>query len=233
MIEPTEKDLLYDALVFQSIGKHGDAVHTIQEYIQSKEPLSLSDLSTFLKINKTAIDVIRASLRTFRSVSTHKDIQPLLELFFEKSFCKLVNIVETGSAILNTNVLPRIEEPIGISCVQKILGDFYRYITEYAQGEDLLKALETADKAYKAADDIAKNVLPAASPLRLSIGLNYSILKYEGFKTREEAVDILLRTRDIHKTELEELSEANLGPALEVLKRIETTFTNWCIQPSL
>ena len=67
MIEPTEKDLLYDALVFQSIGKHGDAVHTIQEYIQSKEPLSLSDLSTFLKIHKTAIDVIRASLRTFRS----------------------------------------------------------------------------------------------------------------------------------------------------------------------
>ena len=58
-------------------------------------------------------------------------------------------------------------------------GDYYRYIAEYASGEQKNLAAQEALKSYEAADTLAKECLSATHPIRIGLALNYSVFYYE------------------------------------------------------
>jgi 14-3-3 protein epsilon len=61
-------------------------------------------------------------------------------------------------------------------------GDYYRYISEYAQDNQHSDVSSKAYNAYKAATEIAESDLKTTHPIRLGLALNYSVFCYEVIK---------------------------------------------------
>ena len=67
------------------------------------------------------------------------------------------------------------------------MGDYHRYLAEFATGD---KRKESADKsleAYKAASDVAVTELPPTHPIRLGLALNFSVFYYEILNSPDKA----------------------------------------------
>ena len=57
--------------------------------------------------------------------------------------------------------------------------DYYRYFSEYAQGDQYNEASSKAKQAYYEATEIATTNLKTTNPIRLGLALNYSVFQYE------------------------------------------------------
>jgi hypothetical protein len=66
----------------------------------------------------------------------------------------------------------------------KMVGDYYRYIAETAQGAKLEQVKTEALKAYTEANGIT---LPPCNPIKLGLALNFSVFHYEVMKDHKKA----------------------------------------------
>ena len=58
-------------------------------------------------------------------------------------------------------------------------GDYYRYIAEYASGQQKSMAADQALNSYEQAHTIAQEALTSTHPIRLGLALNFSVFYYE------------------------------------------------------
>ena len=68
-----------------------------------------------------------------------------------------------------------------------MVGDYYRYIAETAQGDHLEKTKTEALKAYEEAQQIT---LPPCNPIKLGLALNFSVFHYEVMKDQKKACSL-------------------------------------------
>lgn len=68
-----------------------------------------------------------------------------------------------------------------------MVGDYYRYIAETAQGEKLESVKREALKAYQEAQGID---LPPCNAIRLGLALNFSVFHYEVMKDHKQACNL-------------------------------------------
>ena len=76
------------------------------------------------------------------------------------------------------------------------MGDYHRYLAEFATGD---KRKESADKsleAYKAASDVAVTELPPTHPIRLGLALNFSVFYYEILNSPDQACQLAKQAFD-------------------------------------
>ncbi len=55
------------------------------------------------------------------------------------------------------------------------MGDYHRYLAEFATGDKRKDSADKSLEAYKAASDVAVNDLPPTHPIRLGLALNFSV----------------------------------------------------------
>merc|ERR1711972_1024826 len=67
------------------------------------------------------------------------------------------------------------------------MGDYYRYIAEFTDGDAKSKAAESARAAYADAQAVAEKDLAVTHPIRLGLALNYSVFMYEVLSNPDEA----------------------------------------------
>ena len=69
-------------------------------------------------------------------------------------------------------------------------GDYYRYLAEFATGDEKGKAAEDACDACVEANKIAENDLAVTHPIRLAMALNSSVSQSEVFENTDEACEM-------------------------------------------
>jgi 14-3-3 protein epsilon len=55
------------------------------------------------------------------------------------------------------------------------MGDYHRYLAEFATGDKRKDSADKSLEAYKAASDVAVSELPPTHPIRLGLALNFSV----------------------------------------------------------
>ena len=58
------------------------------------------------------------------------------------------------------------------------MGDYHRYLAEFATGDKRKDSADKSLEAYKAASDVAVTELPPTHPIRLGLALNFSVFYY-------------------------------------------------------
>ena len=69
----------------------------------------------------------------------------------------------------------------------KMVGDYYRYISENAKEAKLEEVKNAALKAYNDANGIS---LPPCNPIKLGLALNFSVFHYEVMKDHKSACEL-------------------------------------------
>lgn len=80
--------------------------------------------------------------------------------------------------LLKDNLLKNSKNPEAIVFFRKMMGDYYRYLCEYQQGDERQRVINHAQDSYKKAQEEAEQ-LKTTHPIRLGLALNYSVFYYE------------------------------------------------------
>jgi 14-3-3 protein epsilon len=107
------------------------------------------------------------------------------------------------------------------------MGDYHRYLAEFATGD---KRKESADKsleAYKAASDVAITELPPTHPIRLGLALNFSVFYYEILNSPDRACHLAKQAFDDAIAELDTLSEESYKDSTLIMQLLRDNLTLW------
>ena len=76
------------------------------------------------------------------------------------------------------------------------MGDYHRYLAEFAQGDTRKTSADESLEAYKAATDVAQTELPPTHPIRLGLALNFSVFYYEILSSPDQACQLAKQAFD-------------------------------------
>jgi len=107
------------------------------------------------------------------------------------------------------------------------MGDYHRYLAEFATGD---KRKDSADKslaAYKDASDVAVTELPPTHPIRLGLALNFSVFYYEILNSPDRACHLAKQAFDDAIAELDTLSEESYKDSTLIMQLLRDNLTLW------
>lgn len=106
-------------------------------------------------------------------------------------------------------------------------GDYHRYLSEFASGNDRKEAAENSLVAYKAASDVANQELPPTHPIRLGLALNFSVFYYEILNSPDRACQLAKTAFDDAIAELDTLSEESYKDSTLIMQLLRDNLTLW------
>ena len=106
----------------------------------------------------------------------------------------------------------------------KMVGDYYRYISENAKG-DLLEQVK--QKALRAYEDANKVDMPPCNPIKLGLALNFSVFHYEVMKNHKAACDLADKALQEALDKIDELEEDDFRDAKSIIELLKANLTLW------
>lgn len=106
-------------------------------------------------------------------------------------------------------------------------GDYYRYIAEYAQGDEHKKAADGALDSYNKASEIANSELSTTHPIRLGLALNFSVFHYEVLNDPSKACTLAKTAFDEAIGDIERIQEDQYKDATTIMQLIRDNLTLW------
>jgi 14-3-3 protein epsilon len=107
------------------------------------------------------------------------------------------------------------------------MGDYYRYIAEYAKGDRRSSSIEEALSAYKKAEEISNASLMSTHPIRLGLALNYSVFYYEIMNKPDTARSLAKNAFDEAISELDTVSEESYKDSTLIMQLLRDNLTLW------
>lgn len=126
--------------------------------------------------------------------------------------------------LIQSKVLTKPSEAEAKAFFVKMVGDYYRYIAETAQGEKLEQVKREALKAYTEANGIN---LPPCNPIKLGLALNFSVFHYEVMKDHKQACILADAALQSALEKIDELGEEDFRDAKSIIELLKENLTLW------
>src|ERR1700734_280167 len=107
------------------------------------------------------------------------------------------------------------------------MGDYHRYLAEFALGDKRKDSADKSLEAYKAASDVAVTELPPTHPIRLGLALNFSVFYYEILNSPDRACHLAKQAFDDAIAELDSLSEESYRDSTLIMQLLRDNLTLW------
>ncbi|KAG0250843.1 14-3-3 protein, partial [Linnemannia exigua] len=109
----------------------------------------------------------------------------------------------------------------------KMMGDYHRYLAEFATGDKRKEAADQSLTAYKNASDIAIAELPPTHPISLGLALNFSVFYYEILNLSDSACRLSKEAYDRAIGEFDTVSEDSYKDSTLIMQRLKDNLTLW------
>merc|ERR1719499_1653467 len=106
----------------------------------------------------------------------------------------------------------------------KMVGDYYRYISENAKDAKLEEVKQNALKAYNEANTIT---MQPCNPIKLGLALNFSVFHYEVMKNHKAACDLADKALQEALDKIDELEEEDFRDAKSIIELLKENLTLW------
>ena len=106
----------------------------------------------------------------------------------------------------------------------KMVGDYYRYISENAKDAQLEEVKQKALTYYQQANNIE---LAACNPIKLGLALNFSVFHYEVMKNHAEACNLADSALQEALDKIDELEEDDFRDAKSIIELLKENLTLW------
>ena len=231
MMSQTNNNLFY-AETLCKVSHYKEALQYLSLYLSEDKPIKDSDFETITFVCKTSVDPIRDSLRTLMISydnevdMVHTSIAEMLQQFKEKTHNQLEEVCHIIIDLITEKLLPKATTPKDKVFCQKMRGDYFRYLAEFANQKDLQDAISEAHKAYLDACSISQCLLHS-EPLTLSLILNYAIFTFEHLKNTADAAEMLQKARREAEIDMGQLDQIAHNKSLGILQAMRTNLIVW------
>ena len=128
--------------------------------------------------------------------------------------------------IVEENILSTNADDEARSFFLKMVGDYYRYIAESAQGDKLKQVSEKALASYQTASEAA-NKLGPCNPIRLGLALNFSVFHYEVMSNSAKACELAEHALKEAQSKASEVDEDTFRDARSILELLQENLSLW------
>jgi 14-3-3 protein epsilon len=185
--------------------------------------LTVEERNLFSVAYKNVIGARRASWRTLNAEDNKFD--DLVSDYKKKVELELSNICKDVLSLLEDKLLKSsVKTPESSVFYLKMIGDYYRYLAEFAATEGYDKK---AANYYGQAMEIAREKLDPTDPIRLGLALNYSVCFYEILKDKKKACDLAKSAFDQAISKLDQLSEESYKDSTLIMQLLRDNLTLW------
>lgn len=228
----SRESLVYGAKLAEEAERYDDMVESVRKLAQLGVQLTVEERNLLSVAYKNVVGARRASWRVLSSIEAKErekgdsDRRTEVSAYRAKVETELEKICEELLTILEDYLLPKDNTTEGQVFYWKMAGDYFRYLAEFASGED---RKEKAQKAAQKYEEATKNgqSLPATNPIRLGLALNYSVFYYEILNQPQEACTLAKSAFDDAISELDRLPEEEYKDATLIMQLIRDNLTLW------
>jgi 14-3-3 protein epsilon len=128
--------------------------------------------------------------------------------------------------MIKQDAMKALADPEGKAFFLKMVGDYYRYMAESAQGEVLTQAREGALEHYKLADTAGKD-LQACNPIKLGLALNFSVFYYEVMQDNKKACALAETALQDAMNKIDDVDEETFRDAKSIIELLKENLTLW------
>ena len=185
---------IFQALLAKNCHRYKDMISILEEYAGKKETeLNNEERNLLAQAYKNKLEIYRKVLKQLKlkeSDEKNKETDNLLNyLEYKEAYeNKMIEKIKEMIDFIN-QLLQKTEEKEGKLLYYKLIGDFNRYIAEFAEGDLREKAINECIDYYPKAYEMAKEIYPL-NIISLGTKLNYSVFLYETIHEREKGIEV-------------------------------------------
>nr|AAC62003.2 14-3-3 epsilon [Schistosoma japonicum] len=212
--------------------RYDDMVKAVIEIVKISEgELTIEERNLLSVAYKNAVGARRSSWRILNSLETKRDRYRTLQctnIHAVSKQCekKLDEICTNILDLLHDYLVPKAASDESKVFLHKMRGDYHRYRAEFAVHDKRKEAAESSLLAYKEAMKYAEN-LTVTHPIRLGLGLNFSVLYYEILNNPAKACDVAKTAFDLAIAELDTLSEESYKDSTLIMQLLRDNLNLW------
>jgi len=194
--------------------------------------LTLEERNLLSVAYKNVVGARRASLRIILSLETKEQSKGDMESvsfisdYKAKVTGELKEICQDILSLLDDYLIKDYLSAEPKVFYQKMKADYYRYLAEFAEGDEKHYPASSADKAYTSASEAAAE-LPPTHPIRLGLALNFSVFLYEVQNNQSRACELAKQAFDDAIAELDTLDEESYKDSTLIMQLLRDNLTLW------
>ncbi|KAG0235255.1 14-3-3 protein [Actinomortierella wolfii] len=224
---------VYLAKLAEQAERYEEMVEYMKKVASSENELSVEERNLLSVAYKNVIGARRASWRIVSSIEQKEESKgsqshvEMIKSYRDKIETELTKICEDILEVLEKHLIPKAS--VGESKVfyHKMMGDYHRYMAEFATGDKRKDAADKSLAAYKSASDVAITELPPTHPIRLGLALNFSVFYYEILNSPDRACHLAKQAFDDAIAELDTLSEESYKDSTLIMQLLRDNLTLW------
>lgn len=216
-------------------GQPNDAISYIKQSLKTKTDLSKEEIDFFAHSYKKAVNSPRNALIAIDNqlMLQSPEVLNAIEEHRQVLIEEIINICQDVLNIIDSSLIPTTSSGKCIIYLNKLKGDFYRYLAEYASSREIQEGhASRAKTCYEAALLSVNDEMVVSDPLNLGLILNYSVFQYEILGLHDEAIDKLDTAFNEAIRFLEELPEDQYNEASIMLQLMRDNLALWKEQRS-
>eukprot|EP01099_Mayorella_cantabrigiensis_P000348 TRINITY_DN1160_c0_g2_i1.p1 TRINITY_DN1160_c0_g2~~TRINITY_DN1160_c0_g2_i1.p1 ORF type:complete len:252 (-),score=54.32 TRINITY_DN1160_c0_g2_i1:133-888(-) len=224
---------VYLAKLSEQAERYDEMVEAMKTVAKLKVELTVEERNLLSVAYKNVIGARRASWRIISSIEQkednkgNKDHVVKIKEYRAKVEAELTQICHDILNLLDEFLIPSSSTGESKVFYYKMKGDYYRYMAEFATGDNRKNAADNSLEAYKAASDIASTELPPTHPIRLGLALNFSVFHYEILNSPDRACHLAKQAFDDAIAELDTLSEDSYKDSTLIMQLLRDNLTLW------
>mmetsp|Transcript_40789 Transcript_40789/g.126895 ORF Transcript_40789/g.126895 Transcript_40789/m.126895 type:complete len:234 (+) Transcript_40789:150-851(+) len=139
---------------------------------------------------------------------------------------ELKTICDKALALLKAKLVPAAEPGEAKTFFLKMMGDYHRYVAEFAEGDARSRSAEEAKAAYTQGMTEA-NALNEVHPVRLGLALNFSVFQHEVLQDTVAAVATAKNTLASSSAAIASVPEENRADAIMTMQLLQDNLSLW------
>merc|ERR1712018_672372 len=180
---------------------------------------------------KNVVGARRSSWRVISSIEQKTEgsekKQQMAKEYREKVEKELREICNDVLGLLDNFLIPKASNAESKVFYLKMKGDYFRYLSEVAQGDDRKGVIDDSQKAYQDAFEISKSKMQPTHPIRLGLALNFSVFYSEILNSPEKACQLAKTAFDDAIAELDTLNEDSYKDSTLIMQLLRDNLTLW------
>uniref|UniRef100_A0A7N8XEX5 14-3-3 protein beta/alpha-1-like n=2 Tax=Mastacembelus armatus TaxID=205130 RepID=A0A7N8XEX5_9TELE len=226
-----KNDLVQKAKLAEQAERYDDMAAAMKLVTEQGAELSNEERNLLSVAYKNVVGARRSSWRVISSIEQKTEgndkKQQMAREYREKIESELQDICHDVLGLLDRYLIANASAAESKVFYLKMKGDYYRYLSEVASGDNKKETVENSQEAYKQAFEISKGEMQPTHPIRLGLALNFSVFYYEILNNPDKACSLAKTAFDEAIAELDTLNEDSYKDSTLIMQLLRDNLTLW------